>query len=62
MAAKKQQSFMVTGNIKGEHKGFHVNVIANSAKHAAAVATTWLGSKHGLRATAIEITEVKKEP
>ncbi len=61
MAVKKEQNFMVTGTIKNEHKGFHVSVRAKSARHAATVATTWLGSKHGLRATSIEIKEVKKE-
>ncbi len=56
------QTFVVTGTIKkGRQRRFGLELKANSEKHATALASSIMGSRHGLRATAFTILEVKKK-
>ena len=57
----KMQSFIVKGAIKkGAKRSFSIELSARSERHAVALARTMIGSRHGLRAIAFEIQEVKK--
>ena len=53
--------FLVTGSAEGSLPGnFSLEVDAMSERHAASVALTKIGSRHGIRANGIRITGVKR--
>jgi ribosomal protein L20A (L18A) len=61
MAKNKKGVFVVKGLIKkSPERSFSVEVTAEGERHAGIMATTLLGSRHGIKSNKIKISEVKR--